>query len=255
MPEWVLDLFEEVLQAREKIEKGSSNPVGRHIKYPMFKDLVNNKTPGDVNRKLVKCEKDWILSGLMIYPVTVKLDAHGFLSTPDETKKRAAKVLTFIESIVDAAVAEEPKEKRDQSLHGDFDALLAKFVGDEFGLSVLVAGTANSVVDVISDTVGLESDDDLRRLVINGYAQEVVLDRGSCLVVGPGCRHKGRGYDERNVRLFLAFLVGRSCAASFKSTYSLDDVKKERAFVCLIRNFWKWEEEEKKKVVHGRGCA
>lgn len=51
----------------------------------------------------------------------------------------------------------------------------------------------------------------------------VHLRKGEALVLGSGLRHRGCMYTKRNVRLFLAFVVGRSDGASFEATYNVQD--------------------------------
>lgn len=234
IPIWLLDLIEAVVTARREVPKGKINPVGNLIKHPMFQYLVKGESVTDENRKLIDCGEDWILYHLIAFPVSRKLEVLGFLMTADSSKSRIAKVVTYIESIV-GKKAREPRENRDQSWHTDFSSLLAKFFGEEFGISVLVGATEGSEVHVIAGTFGLESNEKLEELVNNGKVVKVFLRRGQCLVMGPGLRHKGVGYDKRNVRLFLAFLVGKSLGASFGSTYDLSDIAAEKSFVAYVR--------------------
>lgn len=239
---WLLDLIETVVQARQDVPKGKINPVGNLKKQPMFQHLVNGKSTTDENRKLIDCSKDWILYNLIAFPVSRKLEVLGFLMTRDSSKSRLAKVVTYIESIV-GTKAREAREERDQSWHTDFSSLLAKYFGEEFGVTVLVGATEDSEVHVLAGTVGLESDEQLNQFVLDGKAKKVVLKRGSCLVMGPGLRHKGVGYDKRNVRLFVAFMVGKSLGASFGSTYDLDDKSTELRFAGLVRSVFKWQRD------------
>lgn len=236
---WVLDLVEEVVRARDEVPKGKVNPLGRPKRQPLFKYLVKNKTTKDENRRMIDCGADWILYSLVAFPVTRKLEPHGFLMTADVSKARKAKVVAYVESMVGNS-PDEPREFRDQSWHTDFDCTLASFFGMEFGISGLVGATQGSEIHVMTHTTGLETPHERKKLALNGHVEKVVLERGSMLLMGPGLRHKGVGYDQRNVRLFLAFLVGKSCKASFGDTYSLDDVTGEKFFVRVVKRYFKW---------------
>lgn len=239
IPIWLLHLIEKVVTARCELPKGSVNPLGNPVKRPIFQYLVDGKSTKDDNRKTIDCGRDWILYNLIAFPVSRKLQVLGFLMTAGGPESRIAKVVTYIESIV-GKNADEPREKRDQSRHTDFSSLLAKYFGKEFGISVIVGATEGSEVHLIAGTFGLESNNDLRQLVMDGRVEKVVLSVGQCLVMGPGLRHKGVGYNKRNVRLFLAFMVGRSVGANFGHTYDLDDIATENRFVGFVRIVSKW---------------
>lgn len=108
----------------------------------------------------------------------------------------------------------------------------------EFGINVLIGAIEGSEVEIISETYGSEEQADLEKLVHDGHVKKIFLERGQCLVMGPDLRHKGVGYIERNVRLFLDFLVRRSFRASFSSMYDLDDISKEKIFVKYVLDFF-----------------
>jgi len=215
IPEWVLDLIEKYISLQ--------NPVGKYKKHDMFKSMAKKKVVHDKERKLVNCGLDWILYFLIAVPVTLALARHGFLVIIGGLV-RIAKVVTYIESFGGG----DPKEERDQSWHTDFAGYLSEHFGDQFGISVLVGGSEGSEVHIIDGTFGGEDNDTLQDMVNKGHLKKIVLERGELLIMGPGLRHKGIGYLKRNVRLFLAFLGGRSVGASFFDTYSLDDVVDEK---------------------------
>lgn len=48
------------------------------------------------------------------------------------------------------------------------------------------------------------------------------LKQREALVTGSGLRHRGMKYSVKDVRLFLAFLVGKSDGTSFKITFNLE---------------------------------
>lgn len=157
---------------------------------------------------------------------------HGFLMVVNTNLQRVARVVTYIESkgesvnsgsFGDERKTGKKKRKRavkssNQAWHEDFCNSLAGYFGHEFGLSVLVSCLGESKVDIVRRSYGGPFTRRSRR-----HRLTVHLRKGEALVMGSGLRHRGCKYTSRNVRLFLAFLVGLSNGASFGSTYSVQD--------------------------------
>lgn len=189
-------------------------------KEPMFNHVEDEKVVNDEKRKLFNCAKDWVLFTLIAVPVTLALATHGFLLIAGSMVTRTAKVVTFIESIGGGT---------NQSWHTDFDSRLASFFGNAFGLSVLLATSDDSEVDIISNTWGNETDDEIHELIREGNLKKIKLQKGSILLMGSGLRHRGCSYEAKNVRFFLAFLAVNSVFASFFHTYRLDETSDEKS--------------------------
>lgn len=124
----------------------------------------------------------------------------------------------------------------------NFSNVCAGWFGHEFGESVLVSCLGDSVVDVIETTYG--------QPVSKAFEKEnfvqVHLKQGQAIIMGSGLRHRVMKYSKRNVRLFIAFLAGRSSGASFGATYNVKSFKKNPD----VRNL-----SCKNKLVGARGRA
>lgn len=206
-----VDLIEEYVDHKKE--------TGSFPQEKLFKHFSDEKIEHDEKRRMFDCASDWVLYNLIRIPVTLALARHGLLLVVGSILCRAAHIVTHIESLAGGV---------NQSWHSDFDELLAGYFWDHFGISVLVATSDDCEVDFISDTWGGESDDDIKHLAALGKVKKVKLKKGQCLCMGSGLLHRGVAYKSTNVRLFLAFLVGKSCEADFSHTYGLDDIKDEQ---------------------------
>ena len=234
IPECVCD-FIEMLRQRETCNKED-----------MFAKTYGEKVVHDSSRTLVNCAKHLVLWLLISSCVTLALARHGFLMVVNSSQRRVARVVTYIESIAESTAdgvdeSARSNEKRgrgkkrkrgrgkktntvkssNQAWHEDFSCALAGYFQHDFGLSVLVSCLGESKVDIVRRSYGGEFTKGMKRL-----RRTVHLRKGEALIMGSGLRHRGCKYTKRNVRLFLAFLVGKSEGASFEATYSVQDFSK-----------------------------
>ncbi len=210
-PEWTIDVSNEYMR-----EKASRKGVKKVRVFSGAND--NDAIVHDDNRKMYDCKRDAVMFYLITAPVTLALAKHGLLKMPDG-RSREGRIATWIES----EGGPEPPEQRTQGFHSDFATFLAWFFGLEFGFSVLVGCTVGSGVDVLSGTWGSKSDSELDEDDSN--VETVCLGKGESIALGPGCRHRGRGYLESNIRHFIAFLGGKSLGASFSFTYNVQRLR------------------------------
>lgn len=183
---------------------------------PMFTKSVNGKVKHDRTRQMATLDKNWVMWYLIVTPLTKALAPLGFLDVVSSPLRRVAKVVTYI---VSSGGADSSK----QGWHLDFPQNMASHFADHFPISVLVAGSEESRVDIIPGTCGDEDNSTLEELE-SSKAKTIVLNKGQALVMGPGLRHRGLAYTEKNIRLFAAFLVGRSAGSSFENTYDVENV-------------------------------
>lgn len=214
----ILGLMEEYMNCR--------GAVGDRKKENMFCKVVNGKVQHDDSRQLYNCAFDWIMYHLIAVLVTSALKKHGVLGMVDLDSDRMAKIVTWIESRSQEGNPED-KKLRDQAFHEDFAHYLAKFFAEEYGVSVLVGCTEGSEVHVIPASFGGSDEPDVEGKKGERVFTTVKLARGQALVMGPGLIHRGVGYIKRNVRLFVAFLGGRSCKSSFFNTYNVESTTNE----------------------------
>lgn len=170
----------------------------------------------DEDRRLINCAYCGVLWILISSWTTLVMASYSFLMVVGTSVTRLARVVTYIES---------GAEGRRQCLHDDFSNVVAGWFGHEFGFSVLISCFGGSKIDVIEGTFGRPASRAFER---ENFVQ-IHLKQGQALIVGPGCRHRGCAYSERNVRLFLAFLVGRSNGASFSQTYNLATFERKKS--------------------------
>jgi len=206
-----LSLIEEYVETKKRDGSFSQQPMFRHIR--------DGKVSHDEKRRMHDCVLDWLLYNLIRVPIMLALAQIGLLMVVGSVIGRVAQVVAHIESTGGGG---------NQSFHSDFDTSLAALWGDEWGFSVIVSTHDDCEVDIISNTWGGETDDDIRNLAASGHVKKVKLERGSCLIMGPGLVHRGVAYVTHNVRLFLAFLCGKSLEADFSHTYGLDDIRDEQ---------------------------
>lgn len=212
IPIVILDIIEEYMRKR--------GGGGRFRKEDMFTKVVNEKVQHDKTRQLFNCAFDWVMFFLIATPVTLALAMHGVLHMVGGGF-RTAKIVTYIVSNKRTG----DHTKRHQAWHEDFADYLANHFGDHFGISVLVGCLEGSEVHIIPGTYGGKPSNWLLQPVIDrGGFETIRLERGECLVMGPGLVHRGSGYNARNTRLFLVFLGGRSNTASFLNTYNVEGV-------------------------------
>ena len=231
IPECVCDFIEMIRQSK------TCN------KEDMFAKTYGKKVVHDSSRTLVNCAKHLVLWLLISSCVTLALARHGFLMVVNSSQRRVARVVTYIESLAETTVddvdesacgsekrGKGKKRKRgrgrgkktikssNQAYHEDYSSVLAGYFQHDFGLSVIVSCLGESKVDIVRRSYGGTFTKGMKRL-----RHTVHLRKGEALVLGSGLRHRGCRYTKRNVRLFLAFLVGRSEGASFEETYNVQD--------------------------------
>lgn len=225
IPECVCDFIEMIRQSK------TCN------KEDMFAKTYGKKVVHDSSRTMVNCAKHLVLWLLISSCVTLALARHGFLMVVNSSQRRVARVVTYIESVgetaADGACRNEKRgrgEKRkrgrgektvkssNQAYHEDFSSIWSGFIQHDFGLSVLVSCLGESKVDIVRRSYGGAFTKRMKRLRCT-----VHLRKGEALIMGSGLRHRGCRYTKRNVRLFLAFLVGKSEGASFEATYNVQD--------------------------------
>lgn len=181
----------------------------------MFTKSYGKKILHDDSRTMIKCGVNWwVLWVLISSMVTINMARHGFLMVVCSTMCRVARVVTYIDS-------KGGPSSSNQSWHEDVSNAMAGVFQHDFGLGVLVSCLGGSVVGIVKQTNGQE--------VTKEFEKEnilyVELKQGEALVLGSGLRHRGMKYSVRDVRLFLAFLVGKSNGASFESTYNVQHFK------------------------------
>ncbi|CAM9711400.1 unnamed protein product, partial [Ectocarpus sp. 6 AP-2014] len=189
-------------------------------KEDMFTRTYGKEVKHDSSRTLIDCGKHVALWLLISGFVTFALARHGFLMVVNSSAQRVAMVVTYIESAGGSSVGKNGKEVKssNQAWHEDFCNAMAGYFQHDFGLSVLVSCLGDSKVDIVRRSYGGRFTKGMKR-----HRMTVHLTQGQALIMGSGLRHRGCKYNERNVRLFLAFLVGRSICASFNSTYNVQD--------------------------------
>lgn len=192
------------------------------VKEDMFTKTYGKEVKHDSSRTLINCAEHLLLWLLISSFVTLALARHGFLMVVNSTKRRVAMVVTYIESVGEKECKPGVKSST-QAWHEDFCQALAGFFQHEFGLSVLVSCLGGSKVDIVRRSYGEEFTKRMKR-----HRFTVHLEQGEALIMGSGLRHRGCKYTERNVRLFLAFLVGKSEGAPFVATYNVQDFSKKR---------------------------
>lgn len=183
----------------------------------MFTKVYGKIVEHDDTRTLINCEHSWVMWVLISSMVTINMAKHGFLMVVCSSMCRVARVVTYIES--KGGVLSSI-----QAWHEDFNSCMAGVFGHDFGLSVLVSCFGDSEVDIVRMTYGQAISDQF----LKDNLVQVKLGPGQALIMGSGLRHRGMKYSVRNVRLFLAYLVGKSDGASFRSTYSVEASKKGR---------------------------
>lgn len=181
----------------------------------MFTRVYDDDVEHDESRTLVNCRYHSVMWYLISCFVTHVMATHGFLMVVGKNFQRVARVVTYIESLGG------PLSKV-QSMHEDFCNAMAGFFQHEFGFSVLVSCLGGSIVDIIEDTYGQPVTPEFERQ----HFKQIRLKQGQGLIMGSGLRHRGMAYSKRNVRLFLAFLAGKSEGASFSATYNVQGFKK-----------------------------
>ena len=213
-PEWCVDISADYMQKKDAVNEGG--------KVSVFSGADDHdKIVHDPCRKMYDCRRDSVMFHLITAPVTLALAKHGLLVMPDG-KSREPRIAACIES----EGGPPPAEQRRQGWHGDFAAFLAAFFGLEFGFSVLVGCTDGGGVDVLSKTYGNEDDEYLKAVdADDSRAETVYLAKGEAIALGPGLRHRGRGYLLANMRHFIAYLGGKSVGASFSFTYSVQKLR------------------------------
>lgn len=188
----------------------------------MFRKTYGEEVKYDDSRTMINCAKCGVLWILISSWVTLVLATHGFLMVVGTSLTRVARVVAFIES-------KGGDGSSVQSWHEDFCNCMSGYFGHEFGLSVLVSCLGESVVDVVEKTYGQPVSKDFEQK----HFVKVHLKQGQALVMGSGLRHRGMSYCKRNVRLFIAFLAGRSGGASFGATYNVQSFKKRDVAVVV----------------------
>lgn len=181
----------------------------------MFRKTYGEEVKYDSSRTMINCAKCGVLWILISSWATVVMASHGFLMVVGSSLTRVARVVTYIESKAEGSKV--------QAFHEDFFNAMAGWFGHEFGFSVLVSCLGDSIVDVIEKTYGQPVS---KKFHEENFVQ-VHLKQGQALILGSGCRHRGMRYSKRNVRLFIAFLVGKSSGASFGATYNVQSFKKK----------------------------
>ncbi|CAN0300057.1 unnamed protein product [Ectocarpus sp. 6 AP-2014] len=190
------------------------------VKEDMFTKTYGKEVKYDSSHTMIDCGKYAALWLLISGFVTFALARHGFLMVVNSSAQRVAMVVTYIESVGGTSVRKDGKEVKssNQGWHEDFCNARAEIFKHDFGLSVLGSCLGDSKVDIVRRSYG---DRFTKRM--KQHRTTVHPTQGQALIMGSGLRQRGCKYNKRNVRLFLAFLVGKSRCASFNSTYSVQD--------------------------------
>jgi len=179
------------------------------VEEDMFSKTYGTDVTYDSSRTLINCAAHFLLWILISSFVTLAMARHGFLMVVNSAARRVAMVVTYIES-------SGGSDSSNQGWHEDFSNAMAGYYQHEFGLSVLVSCLGGSRVDILRRSYGEEVTRGMKRRRFT-----VHLRQGEALIMGSGLRHRGTSYTQRNVRLFLAFLVGASA-------YNVQDFSKKK---------------------------